>query len=113
MNKKNKTFGNIVFSTNNDWQPEQEEIISENILPQKQPVKVRTDKKHRAGKIVTLVEGLVMSQSQIEDLTKRLKSHCGSGGSLKEQVIIIQGDHTQKIVEWLHKNGFILAKKIQ
>lgn len=112
MNKKNKPFGNIVFSTNTDWQPEQEENITENLLPQKQLVKVRTDKKHRAGKIVTLVEGLVMSQSQIEDIAKRLKSHCGSGGSLKDQVIIIQGDHTQKIIDWLRKNDFILAKKI-
>lgn len=113
MNKKNKPFGNIVFSTNNNWQPEQEENITGNLLPQKQPVKVRTDKKHRAGKIVTLVEGLVMSQSQIEELTKRLKSYCGSGGSLKDQIIIIQGDHSQKIVDWLHKNDFIMAKKIQ
>lgn len=111
MSKKNKAFGNIVFSTNTDWQPEQEENITQNLIPQKQTVKVRTDKKHRAGKIVTLVEGLVMSQFQIEDLTRRLKSHCGSGGSVKDQVIIIQGDHTQKIVDWLRKNDFILAKK--
>ncbi len=111
MNKKNKPFGNIVFSTNNDWKPEQEENITENLLPQKQPVKVRTDKKHRAGKIVTLVEGLLMNEQEMQALEKRLKSYCGSGGSLKDQVIIIQGDHKQKIVDWLHKNDFKLAKK--
>ncbi|MEO6869102.1 MAG: translation initiation factor [Ginsengibacter sp.] len=113
MSKKNRPFGNIVFSTNNDWQPEQEKNITESLLPQQQMVKVRTDKKHRAGKIVTLVEGLVMNQVQIEELTKLLKSYCGSGGSVKDQVIIIQGDHSQKIVDWLHKNDFVRAKKIQ
>ncbi len=112
MDKKKKLRGNIVFSTNAHWQPDQEENIEENLPPQKQPVKVKLDKKHRAGKTVTVIEGLTMSEKQIEDFSKKLKTLCGSGGSFKENVIIIQGDHTQKIINFLHKEGFILAKKV-
>lgn len=112
MDKKKKLPGNIVFSTNTDWQPEQEENIEENLPPQKQPVKVRLDKKHRAGKIVTVIEGFIMSEKQIENLSKKLKTLCGSGGSSKDSLIIIQGDHIQKIINCLHKDGFILAKKV-
>ena len=111
MDKKKKIGGNIVYSTSTDWHPEHDESVQENLPPQKQPVKVRLDKKHRAGKTVTMIEGLVMNENEFENLAKKLKSHCGSGGSSKENVIIIQGDHIQKIIDWLHKNDFILAKK--
>ncbi|MFS8083211.1 MAG: translation initiation factor [Ginsengibacter sp.] len=111
MDKKKNRLGNIVYSTSNDWQPEHDNSVQENLPPQKQLGRVRLDKKHRAGKTVTIIEGLVMNENEFENLAKKLKSYCGSGGSSKDNVIIIQGDHIQKIIDWLHKNGFILSKK--
>lgn len=111
MDKKKNLAGNIVYSTNAAWKPEEAESTKEYLPATQQPVKVKLDRKQRAGKIVTLIEGLALNKNEFEDLAKRLKSYCSSGGSSKDDVIIIQGDHQQKIINWLHKSGFILAKK--
>jgi translation initiation factor 1 len=71
-----------------------------------QKLKVALDKKQRAGKIVTLVTGFEGREVDILTLGKQLKSACGTGGSVKEGIIIIQGDNRKKVFEWLQKNGY-------
>lgn len=112
MNRKNsKNTGGIVYSTSADFKPEvEEENIS--VDPAQQHLKVRLDRKQRGGKTVTLIEGLQMSEQEIENMSRQLKTHCGGGGSAKNGEIIIQGDHREKIVQWLIKNGFTKAKKV-
>ncbi len=100
----------IVFSTNPDFRiaQEAEELTT---LPKKnQPLKVVLDKKQRAGKIVTLVTGFIGNDNDFQSIGKQIKSSCGTGGSVKDGVIIIQGDHKAKIHQWLLKNGYALSK---
>jgi len=74
--------------------------------PQQQTVYLHRDSKGRGGKVVSLVKGLVLSEADLTALAKQIKQACGSGGTLKDQVIEIQGDHREKIAEILRKLGY-------
>jgi translation initiation factor 1 len=73
-------------------------------------IRVGREVKGRAGKGVTTVTGLPLSPADIEALATRLKKRCGSGGTVREGVIEIQGDHRDVIVGELVKQGW-QAKK--
>jgi len=75
-----------------------------------QKLKVTLDKKQRAGKVVTLITGFEGKEEDIFRLSKQLKSVCGTGGSVKDDIIIVQGDNRQKIFQWLQKNGYKQVK---
>ena len=113
MSKKNKpdTRG-FVYSTDPNFSFEPEESNLETLPLAQQKLKVRLDTKHRAGKAVTLVEGFVGKEEDLEDLGKKLKSFCGTGGSVKDGEIIVQGDQRDKVVQWLVKNGYKQIRKI-
>ncbi len=68
-------------------------------------VRVSRETKGRAGKGVTLVSGLGLDDAALAALAKRLKAACGSGGTVKDGVIEIQGDHRDRIVELLQASG--------
>lgn len=72
-------------------------------------VRVSRQTKGRKGKAVTLIEGLAMTTSELENTAKRLKARCGSGGAVKQGTIEIQGDQRQTVVSWLNEQG-ITAK---
>ena len=113
MSKKNKPDSHgFVFSTNPDFKFEEEHSIGETLPPAQQKLKVRLDTRHRAGKAVTLVEGFRGKDADLDDLGKKLKSFCGTGGSAKDGEIIVQGDQREKIVQWLVKNGYKQARKV-
>jgi translation initiation factor 1 len=69
-------------------------------------VRVGRETKGRAGKGVTTIAGLPMSPADIESLAAKLKKRCGSGGTVREGVIEIQGDHRDVIVAELAKLGW-------
>lgn len=114
MSKKNKpdTRG-FVYSTdpNFSFQPEENEA-QETLPAAQQKLKIRLDTKHRAGKAVSLVEGFTGTSDDLENLGKKLKNFCGTGGSAKDGEIIIQGDQRDKILQWFLKNGYKQARKI-
>ena len=114
MSKKNKPDKRgYVYSTDPDFQFESEKILSEHTLePRQQKLKIRMDTKQRAGKAVTLVEDFEGKAEDLEELGKKLKTYCGTGGSVKENAIIIQGDQREKLMQWLMKNGYTSSKKI-
>jgi translation initiation factor 1 len=113
MSKKNKPDSRgFVFSTDPNFKFEEEHNFYETLLPAQQKLKVRLDTKHRAGKAVTLVEGFIGKEEDLEDLGKKLKSFCGTGGSAKDGEIIIQGDQREKVLQWFGKNGYKNVKKI-
>ena len=68
------------------------------------------DKKGRKGKVVTVINGFVLTEADIKALAKQLKSLCGAGGTAKNessgQVIEIQGDHREKVAEKLKTLGY-------
>jgi translation initiation factor 1 len=110
--KKLYNSSGIVYSTAPDFQPRDEEENENILLPNEQLLKVILDKKHRGGKVVSIIKGFSMKEDDIEDLARKLKTFCGSGGSAKGNEIIIQGDHREKILLWLLKNGYSKARKI-
>lgn len=113
MSKKNKPDARgFVFSTDPNFKFEEENHSDETLLPAQQKLKVRLDTKHRAGKAVTLVEGFIGRNEDLEDLGKKLKSFCGTGGSAKDGEIIIQGDQRDKVMQWFGRNGYKSVKKI-
>jgi translation initiation factor 1 len=74
--------------------------------PAQQTVYLHRDSKGRGGKTVTLVKKLVLSDEDLKELAKKLKQICGSGGTVKDGVIEIQGEQRQRIAEALQKMGY-------
>jgi len=68
--------------------------------------RVRRETKGRGGKTVTTVSGLPLQPEALKALAKKLKARCGCGGSVKEGVVEIQGDHAEFICSWLIEQGF-------
>ena len=112
MSKKNKPDSKgFVFSTDPSFRFEEEEpAMQETLAPGKQKLRVRLETKHRAGKAVSLVTGFAGTETDLEELGKKLKNFCGTGGSVKDGEVIIQGDQRQKILQWFVKNGYVNAK---
>jgi translation initiation factor 1 len=74
--------------------------------PNQQNVRIQVTRAGRKGKTVTLISGFKNKQENLIILLKQLKNQCGTGGTLKENEIEIQGDHKQKILEILLKLGY-------
>ncbi len=74
-------------------------------------IRVHLEKKGRGGKAVSIIRGLKMTNTNMKQLEKSLKSHCGVGGSQKNNEIIIQGDQRDKIIAYLTKLGARDIKK--
>jgi translation initiation factor 1 len=107
-----KKFTNVVYSTNPNFQFETEEEETVDTLPKnQQKLYVSIDKKQRAGKEVTLIEGFIGSEEDLKDLGKTLKSKCGVGGTVKDGEIIIQGNFRDKVMELLVKEGYQVKRK--
>ena len=109
---KSKGLGGLVYSTDPDFRPEIDAAPPVSTLkPAEQPLIIRLDTKHRAGKVVSLIEGFVGSLVDANELGKKLKAVCGTGGSVKDGEIIVQGDHRSKLLQWLQKNGYTSARQ--
>jgi len=74
--------------------------------PAQQTIYLHRESKGRGGKGVTLLKGLVLSEADLTALCKTIKQACGSGGTVKENVIEIQGEQREKIAEVLRKLGY-------
>ena len=68
--------------------------------------RVSRSSKGRGGKTVTLVTGLALDEAALAQLGKQLKAACGSGGTVKDGVIEVQGDHWEQVLQALAKQGF-------
>ena len=101
----------VVYSTNPDYAYSDDSQEEADTLPKnQQKLRLNMERAGRGGKTVTLVKGFVGSDEDINALCKLLKQKCGVGGSVKDGEIIIQGDHRQRLIEILKKEGFCQAK---
>jgi translation initiation factor 1 len=105
-------LGGLVYSTDPNARIGGEETLEDETLPPaKQKLRVWLETKHRGGKAVSVVQGFSGRIPDLEALGKQLKNTCGTGGTVKDGEILIQGDHREKIMQWLLKNGYAQTKK--
>ena len=105
MSKKHAV--GVVYSTNPDYQYQyDDEPEAETLPPSQQKLRVRVERNHRGGKVVTLVTGFVGSDDDLQTLGKLLKTKCGVGGSAKDGEIIVQGEHLERVKEILRTEGY-------
>ena len=121
MNDKIKDLGQLknLFPEMENYKPDPSEDLKEDpqspMLSDKEKgqmkIYISRDKKHRAGKQVTLIEGYDATETECEQLLSSLKSLCSAGGSYKDGELIIQGDHVKKVIAYFLKNGFKNVKQ--
>lgn len=112
MGKKNKPdLGGYVYSTDPGFNFNNPGESSETLAPAQQKLRVILETKHRAGKTVTVIYGFQGKPEDLEDLGKKLKNFCGTGGSAKDGEVILQGDQREKVMTWLLKNDYKNTKK--
>lgn len=78
--------------------------------PSSQTIRVELDRKSRGGKSVTLLSGFELTPATLQSLAKQLKSRCGSGGTVKDRTIEIQGDHRDTVAAELAKLGYKIRR---
>ena len=101
----------MVYSTDPGFNYETDDDSESETLPAgQQDLRIWLDRKQRAGKVATLIKGFVGRDEDLQELARLLKTKCGVGGAAKEGVIIIQGDHRERIVEILTKSGYRCKK---
>ena len=109
--KKKKKIKGIIYSTNTDFEYEYE-YEYENI--EKIPIKEQKlnlfRNKYKAGKIAIIIKGFIGNSNDLKELSKIIKSKCATGGSIKNNEIIIQGDMRDKIMEILKNEGYSCKK---
>lgn len=96
----------IVYSTNPDFKFEQDGNEQETLPPPRQQLKVWIDSRGRGGKTVTLIKGFIGKNDDLELLGTLLKKHCGTGGSVKDGEIILQGNFRDKALAFLGARGY-------
>ncbi|MDD2636034.1 MAG: translation initiation factor [Bacteroidales bacterium] len=112
MKKQWKNREGVVYSTNQDYDYDTNEIEeTETLMPSEQKLSVFIDRKQRKGKTVTIIAGFVGKTDDLEALSKKIKTKCGTGGSVKNGEVIIQGEMLDKIIDFLLKEGYNVKKK--
>jgi translation initiation factor 1 len=110
--------GGLVYSTAHGRMcPDCRQPVGKCACKQKKPavasdgiVRVRLETKGRKGKGVTVIMGVPVTAEALESIGKELKQRCGSGGTVKEGVIEIQGDHRDLVIGELTKRGWTVKK---
>lgn len=109
MNKKN-TLGGLIFSTDPNFKIESDDESTEELSADKQVLRIWLER-GKGGKEATVVKGYIGPDEKLEELAKLLKNKCAAGGNAKDGVIIIQGDHRDKVLKILTEKGFKNVKK--
>lgn len=103
MTNNNKT---VWSSESGDLRKKETTTYTKSLPPQQQMIYLHRESSGRGGKAVSVLKGLQLSEEDLKALAKKLKNECGTGGTIKDGVIEIQGEHRQKISEILQKLGY-------
>jgi translation initiation factor 1 len=107
MSNKNKNLRGVVYSTNPDYGFDKNDKQEQSTLTAKQQnLRTRIEKNHRGGKTVTVIDGFIGKTEDLESLARILKTKCGVGGSVKDGLILIQGEQKEKVVRILNEMGY-------
>lgn len=79
---------------------------AKSLPPKEQTAYLHRDSKGRGGKVVTLVKKLILAEADLKELAKKLKQVCGTGGTVKDGEIEIQGEHRERIAAELQRLGY-------
>ncbi len=109
MSKKSSP-GGLVFSTNPDFKLPETEAAAEDVSASKQVLRLWLER-GKGGKEATVVKGFVGSDDRLEALAKLIKNKCAAGGNAKDGIIIVQGDHRDKVLALLQGLGYKNTKK--
>ena len=101
----------LVYSTNKELLQENSIKEIKQIMNKDQKLEIYKETKNRSGKIVTIIKGFMGEKDNLKNLGKYLKSKCGSGGTIKNGEIIIQGDIKEKVISILEKEGYCIKNK--
>jgi len=96
----------LVYSTSKEYFRNQLLKENEETAGGIHDLRIRLEKNHRGGKTVTIISGFSGNENELNELAKLLKQKCGTGGSVKENEILIQGDFRERIREELKKLGY-------
>jgi len=106
-----KKHEGIVYSTNPDFvYPHSASEQNISLQAGQQLLYIWLDSKGRKGKTVTLIKGFIGSSMDLDNLAGEIKRNCGTGGSVKDREIIIQGDFREKIMAFLSGKGYRTKK---
>lgn len=116
--KSHSTPGGLVYSTDAGRMcPACRKALAQCLCRETRPlppsdgiVRVSRETKGRGGKSVTVVKGVPLAEPALVQLGKQLKAACGSGGTVKDGVIEVQGDHLTSLIELLKKQGFTVKQ---
>ncbi len=97
----------IIYSEfgNSEDHPALQRPINE-LPPSQQNIRIQTSSKGRKGKTVTIISGFQSSPETLQTLLKQLKTQCGSGGTVKDDTLELQGDHKQKLLQIMKDLGY-------
>lgn len=100
----------VVFSTNPDFKPEEENNEPDTLAPNAQTLYVRLERL-KGGKMATVIENFIGKNEDLEQLSKTVKNKCGVGGTVKDGYILLQGEHRDKVMLLLTQLGYKTKKK--
>jgi translation initiation factor 1 len=109
MKKKKDNNSGFVYSTNPDYRPEEDFSAEDPVEPSQQNLRIFLDRLG-GNKVVTRVNGLSAPENELETLGKKLKQQCGTGGSVKDGEILLQGDKRDQVMNFLLKAGYKVKK---
>jgi translation initiation factor 1 len=107
---KRKEFGGFVFSTNPDFESADEPEQEMNLPNDKQVLRIWLER-GKGGKEATVIKGYMGPPARLDELAKLLKNKCAAGGNAKDGVVIVQGDHREKVLKMLLEMGYTNTKK--
>jgi translation initiation factor 1 len=111
MSKNKDDKPRVIFSTNPNFKPEQDEADSQQTAPANQQTLYVALERLKGGKVATIISNFTGSESDLEALGKQLKTKCGVGGTVKDGVILLQGEHRNKVMNFLSGFGYKTKRK--